>query len=587
MGRLGSGADKLQAHYDVVVVGSGYGGGVAASRLARMGLEVAVLERGREYLPGDFPTDILGAERETQISLPSAHLGPATALFDMHVGKGAHVLVGCGLGGTSLINANVCIAPDPRVFADVAWPTAVRNDGTLAKGFERARAMLNPQPLPPAETPRKLSALAVSAKALGVEPGRVDLHIAFQEGVNTAGVRQPACTRCGDCMGGCNVGAKTTVHSTYLTDAANHGAELFTEACVRWIEKLADGRWRIAVHLQDDKPRRMPVRMIETEAIVLAAGTLGTNEILMRSRDRGLALSDRLGKRVSTNGDAISLGYNTSMGVGSIGVGHPPRSSAPPPGPAVAGLIDLRAVPKLDDGVVIVDAGVQSAYAALIPVALVAAGITGKGPARSIREALAAAGRAVGSTVGGAYSGAVDNTQVFLAIGHDTSAGEISFSDDRASLVWPHAADAPSYRRIDEIVGKAVAATGGTYVPNPVSASWLGGNVFSVHPLGGAAVGEDRGSAVVDHKGRVFDAAAKGTSDIHQGLFVMDGSVIARSLGVHPLLTITAFAERAMMHLAGDIGRNLDVSPKAGVTQRTFHRSLDDKGAQAPRPVSA
>ena len=572
MTRLAIGADKLRAHYDVVVVGSGYGGGIAASRMARMGLDVAVLERGREILPGQFPTGIIAAERETQVAFASHTFGSPTALFDMHVGTGAHLLVGCGLGGTSLINANVCIEPEPRVLADAVWPEEIRNDGTLKEGYARARATLAPTPLPPGDMPRKLTALAVSAEGLGVKPGRADLHIAFDEQVNGAGVRQPACTRCGDCMGGCNVGAKTTVHSTWLTDAVNHGASIFTEMRVRWVDKLPDGRWRIGVHVQDEKLRRMPVRTIIAEAVVIAAGTLGTNEILMRSRERGLALSDIQGRRVSTNGDAISLGYNTRLPVGSVGIGHPPRKGASRPGPAVVGLIDLRGAPAFENGLVIVDATVQSAYAGLLPLAMAAAGVTGKGPVRGLRESLTAVGRAAESALTGAYTGAVDNTQVFLAIGHDASGGVIQFAHDRVALVWPHAADAPSYRAIDDIVGKAVAATGGTYVSNPFSKSWLGGNVFSVHPLGGAVTGNDRSTGVVDHKGRVFDSgSAKGVTDVHQGLYVMDGSVIPRSLGVHPLLTISAFAERAMVHLARDIGRTLDVAPKPGVTERSFH----------------
>ena len=572
MSRLASRADEIGARYDVVVVGSGYGGGVAASRLARMGLSVAVLERGREVLPGDFPGGLLAAQRETQVVTASHRLGAPTSIFEVHVGKGAHVLVGCGVGGTSLINANVCIEPDPRVLADPLWPADLRADGLLAKGVRRARAMLAPEPLPAEDRPRKLEALAVSAKALGVTPGRVDLHIAFREQVNAAGVRQPACTRCGDCMGGCNVGAKTTVHSTWLADAVSHGARIFSEVLVRHVAKADDGRWRVVVHLQDGKARRMPVRAIAADAVVLAAGTLGTNEILLRSREQGLALSGLLGRRVSTNGDAISLGYNTRLGVGSIGIGHPPRRGATPPGPAVAGLIDLRGAERVNDGVVLVDAGVQSAYAALLPAATAAAGLTGRASGRSFGDAIAALGRTAESAVGGAYAGAVDATQVFLAIGHDGSAGEIVLAHDRASIVWPHAAAAPAYAHIDEIVGRAVAATGGTYVANPLAASWLGGNVLSVHPLGGAVTAEDRDSGVVDHKGRVFDGKpGGGPRDVHQGLYVVDGAAMARSLGCHPLLTIAAFAERAMIHLARDIGRELPVGPTPGVPERSFH----------------
>lgn len=581
MARLAMGADKLRADYQAIVVGSGYGGGIAASRLARMGAGVAVLERGREVLPGEFPAGILAAERETQVNLPGHRIGSPGAIFDIHVGRGAHLLTGCGLGGTSLINANVCLMPDAQVLADPVWPEALRTDGTLADGYSRARSMLQPVPLPATETPQKLVALAESAKALGVPLGRADLHIAFDERVNAAGVRQPACTRCSDCLGGCNVGAKTTVHATYLTDAANHGAEIFTGVLVRHIEKTPDGRWRVVVHLMDGKARRVPVRMLTADAVFLAAGTLGTNEILMRSRERGLKLSERLGKRVSTNGDTISLGYNGRMPVGSIGVGHPPRPGVPLPGPAVAGLIDMRRGP-LDRHVVIVDASVQSAYAALMPLAMAAGGVTGQGPERDLRETLSAARRVGESAVLGAYSGAVGNTQIFLAIAHDASAGEIVFEHDRAVLDWPHPADAPGYRLIDEVVGKAVAAVGGTYVANPLAKSWLGGNVLSVHPLGGAVTADDRTGGVVDHKGRVFDGAGGGRTDVHPGLFVVDGAVVPRSLGAHPLFTISAFAERALMHLAHDVGQPLNVSPAAGAPERSYRA---EPSAPVSRPI--
>ena len=110
--------DRLKPHYDVVVIGSGYGGGVAASRLARCGKSVCVLERGKEFQPGDFPDTFNTIRREFQVTGSKLRIGARTGLFDMRLGAQVHVLQGCGLGGGSLINAGVAMRPDERVFED-------------------------------------------------------------------------------------------------------------------------------------------------------------------------------------------------------------------------------------------------------------------------------------------------------------------------------------------------------------------------------------------------------------------------------------------------------------------------------------
>src|SRR5260221_10063472 len=150
MHRIALPSTRIRDRYDVVVVGSGYGGGIAASRLSRAGRSVCVLERGREILPGEFPSTAPRAAEEMQVSLPEGRVGSATGLYDFHVGDDISVLRGCGLGGTSLINANVSIRPEPRVFADPAWPTELRADvdTRLAEAFRRATEMLRPNSYP-------------------------------------------------------------------------------------------------------------------------------------------------------------------------------------------------------------------------------------------------------------------------------------------------------------------------------------------------------------------------------------------------------------------------------------------------------
>src|SRR4029079_1490810 len=145
MAGLSRSLDYVRARYDVIVVGSGYGGGVAASRLSRAGKSVAVLERGREGLTGSFPPRFSDLKNEMQVTGKRLRTGPTSALFDVRLGEDMHVLVGCGLGGGSLINAGVALRPHAAVFAYAAWPGQIVQDGLLEEGFRRAEAWLQPQ----------------------------------------------------------------------------------------------------------------------------------------------------------------------------------------------------------------------------------------------------------------------------------------------------------------------------------------------------------------------------------------------------------------------------------------------------------
>jgi cholesterol oxidase len=549
---LSSPLSMLKAHYDVAVVGSGYGASVAAARLAGTGRNVCVLERGREIPIGEFPARLSDMRRETQVSSSLGHVGNLTGLFDIRLGHDVHVAMGCGLGGTSLINANVCLEPDPRVFEDARWPRAVRTDGMLAEGLARARAMLRPLPYPGLRKLLKLQQLAASATALGGQLSLPPLHIAFQHGVNAAGVEQHACTLCGDCCSGCNVGAKTTTALTYLPAAVRYGAQIFTRVLVRSVARQSEGKWRINIVTRPEEGWETRLTLT-ADVVVLGAGTLGSTEILLRSRVEGLAISDCLGERFTTNGDALATAYNNDRPVNSIGVGYPAKVHTEPVGPAVAGLIDLRQTEKLDDGLALVEASLPSGASAILPL-LFAAGapLIGQDTVFSISDQLDEAGRAAMSLIAGAYQGAVRNTQNFLAVGHDAGRGRLRLERDRLIVDWPDAAQDPVFKRSEDAFVRATAATGGTYMKNPLSLRLMGGSPLTVHPLGGCPMGADSRAGVVNDKGQVFDAAARTASAVHDGLYVCDGAVLPRSIGVHPLLTITALAERAMIHLTGD-----------------------------------
>lgn len=559
--------DRLRPAYNVVVVGSGYGGGVAASRLARAGQRVCVLERGREIPIGAFPDRLSELVRDFQTTTASRHLGSRTALFDYRVNDEIDILMGCGLGGTSLINANVCLKPDPRAFQDEAWPEDVRGDGLLSEGYVRARAMLQPLPTPPDPHLIKLDMMAASAKAFGTEMNRPPLHIAFEQKVNAANVLQNACTNCGDCCAGCNVGAKTTVALSYLADAAQHGAEIFTELTVRRIARANNGKWQVyftpTEFESDDGDPSKGEQIIEASIVVLAGGTLGTTEILLRSRAHGLALSDQLGRHFTGNGDALAIGYNCDQPANNIGVGHPPVVDRPPVGPGVAGLIDLRGTTDVNDGIALVEAALPSALASLLPATLASGHLpfgedTDTGWGDEINEF----GRALQSLVSGSYDGAVRNSQAYLGIGHDNGDGVMRLMNDRLSISWPEAGSQKVFQDLDAAFRKAIEAVGGSLLKNPLSKPGLGGKLTSVHPLGGCIMAEDCSRGVINHKGQVFHGGGDTSATaVHSGLYVCDGAALPRSVGIHPLFTITALAERTMILLARDMHWTFDNAP--------------------------
>ncbi len=536
--RLSSPQSEIKRAYDVVVVGSGYGGGVAASRLARAGQSVCVIEKGKEFLTGAFPSRLPELRRELQLNGAKLRSGSRTGLFDFRLGADIHVLVGCGLGGGSLINAAVALKPDPRVFADPAWPEALRRDGLLELGFARAAAMLRPSRYRNASSLTKYRALEAASGAFGVPPVAAPVVVSFEDIVNPAGVSQPACTLCGDCCSGCNVGAKNTVAMTYLPDAKAHGAEIFTELSVSHVAK-GEGGWR--VHFTPSNDPDSATAFVDARCVVLAAGTLGSTEILLRSREAGLGLSDRLGEKFSANGDIIAFALGGSERVNGVGVGHPPKFVGDAIGACVAGQIELADGEVLDRSMILQEGVMPSALAPLLPVFFIAGGRL-LGAAQSL--------------IKGVYHGPLSHLHTFFVVSHDDAAGRITLDNGSAQLHWPGVTDQPVYARVDEALTKAAAAVGARYIKSPLAATSVGTKPATAHPLGGCGMGEGAGCGVVNHKCQVFDG--KGPDSVHAGLYVCDGAVIPRSIGVNPLLTITALAERAMVHLARDHNLGFD-----------------------------
>ena len=559
--RLSRPISQLRPHYDVVVVGSGYGGGIAAARFARRGRSVCILERGRELHPGEYPSSPVAASHEFQVRGGDGRFGHPTGLFDLHAGRDINVLVGCGLGGTSLINANVSLRPDERIFDDERWPDALRggSDADLEKGYEAAVRMLGANPYPGPE-PAKLTALGRSATAFGLPLERPPINVTFGPRPHPDGVHQPPCTMCGNCVSGCNEGSKNTVLMTYLPEARNHGAEIFTCVQVSTVAPHPDGGWRVNLApLEVGRERfRAPELFVHADVVVLAAGSLGSTEILLRSAAAGLPVSAQLGHHFSGNGDVIGFAFDASVTVDGFGAGRR-RGPADPPGPCITGMIRLTDPDDVDRSVLIEDAVIPGALGSILPGFLGAASVLESGgaganghggPGRWIASVPAAAVAAASAALAGPYRGPASRTQTFLVMSADDDRGRLVLGPSGVRVEWPNVGQRAVFARDNRDLRKAADAIGARLVVDPLWTAAFHHSLITVHPLGGAVMADDARRGVVHDRGRVFSGTSG--SQVHEGLYVLDGSIVPRPLGVNPLLTISALAERGASLAARD-----------------------------------
>ncbi|QSX77493.1 GMC family oxidoreductase N-terminal domain-containing protein [Agrilutibacter solisilvae] len=529
----------IQSDYDVVVVGSGYGGAVMAARLAP-GRKLCVLERGREWQPSDFPSQLDQAIGEFRGS--TKPLG----LFDYHAGPHVDVLVGNGLGGTSLINANVVMPPDRDIFS--GWPAAIRNDyasGVMAGYEKRVLDMLAVEAVGQADGLRKnwfhVSTSEQRKKAgsrgkTGNLPLSVNLS-RYASAPNAQGVVQALCKRCGDCVTGCRYGAKNSLDVNYLPLARQRGAEIISRTEVSHVERLANGQWRVHYVARPEGAAAYS-GALTARAVVLSAGTLGTTKILMRSRAQGLPLSDALGKRFSANGDILGLAYNTDVQTNIMGFGTGlPAMGLQKVGPTITTVSDYRGAAAVSERFLIEDGAVPSL--------LVDAMRTGLPPLAGISTSIPEDQRMAKDLAGKDARGALNHSMIYLGIGHDSAGGRLELAaNGSVSVNWPGITDEPFVSRIRAEMTRHANAFEGTYLDSPRSHPIFGGAMTTVHPLGGSPMSDRSDSGVVNANGQVYDPRT-GLTGVHSGLYAVDGSIVPGSIGVNPLLTIAALAERA------------------------------------------
>ncbi|KAI9190777.1 uncharacterized protein BJ171DRAFT_540722 [Polychytrium aggregatum] len=550
--RLSRPLSELNSHYDVVVIGSGYGGSISAARFASTGKSVALLERGKERWPGEYPRTLLECTPNIQVTAAGETVGEHTGLFHFYFGDQQNAVVGHGLGGTSLINANVALRADSQVWTQPVWPEDLRNDKEgIDRAFRRAQELLQPEPYPDhIPTPTKLKVLEKQAQHLGVHDHfyRPPVTVAFESRVNNAGIWQPKSTLDGNDCTGENDGSKGTTLMNYIPRAYDYGCEIYCEVKVEYLKYNPETRKWLVFYAGLDADSctfgTKPLLFVTADVVVLGAGAIGSTEILLRSKAHGLDLSDRVGQQFSGNGDLLAFNYNCNEPVNAIGTTHPTPQA--PAGPCITGIIDMRKGERTEnDGYVIEDGTIPAALGPLMAPGLKASAIVNHNEPPANSSFLGRQLRELQTTLFGPYTGATLHTETYLVMSHDNSHGEIKLLNDNVQLSFP---DVGKTLKVQEIFAQTTDAShsvGGTAVPLPIWSPLANKSLVTVHPLGGCSMAADSTAGVVDSKSRVFKGpSSRSTTAVHEGLYVSDAAVFPMALGVNPFLTISALAER-------------------------------------------
>ncbi|MGW4495441.1 GMC family oxidoreductase N-terminal domain-containing protein [Streptomyces sp. NPDC004376] len=533
--------------YDVLVVGSGFGGSVTALRLTEKGYRVGVLEAGRRFTRDTLPRN--------SWDLRNYLWAPKLGLYGIqriHLLGNVMVLAGAGVGGGSLNYANTLYVPPKAFFDDPQWRDITDWQDELKPYYDQAKRMLGVR-LNPTVTPSDTHLRAAAARmGVGDTFHMAPVGVFFGDGEDAdgtakarpgeqvadpyfggAGPERRACTECGECMTGCRHGAKNTLNENYLYLAEKAGAVVHPLTTVVSVTDDSRGGYAVAT-LPTDRKRTGQGRLFTARRVVLAAGTYGTQTLLHRMKaGRQLPyLSDRLGDLTRTNSEAL-VGAQTddrryrkahgadkvdfTRGVAITSSVHPDDNTHIEPvrygkGSNSMGGLTILQVPYAEGSSRVLG---WLAHALRHPVQL----------ARSVSNR-----RWSERTIIGLVMQSLDNSLTTYLKPGGVGKGLLTARQG-------HGAPNPTQIRAATEAASALAAEINGFPGSNVGE--LMGTPLTAHFLGGCPIGNSPRTGVIDPYHRLYG---------HPGISVVDGAAVSANLGVNPSLTITAQAERAMSY---------------------------------------
>ena len=509
--------------FDVVVIGSGFGGSVAALRLTEKNYKVAILEAGKRFNDKDFPKTSWRLRKF--LFMPRLGLN---GIQRIHVLPDVLVLAGAGVGGGSLVYANTLYKPPASYFEDKQWRDITNWDQELSPWYDQASRMLGVAQNPYFSASDKAMKQVADQMGVGHTFKLAPLGVYFGDGVGVkskdpffggVGPDRSGCLQCGACMTGCRHNAKNTLPKNYLGLAESAGAMVFPEHTVTKVEQLADGSWVVTARKSSAWFGKK--RKFTAANVVIAAGTYNTQKLLHKMKTTGVLpkISDYLGKLSRTNSEALTGsimpkgGTDFSKGSAITSSFFPDDHTHVEPvrygkGSNFMGLLQT----VMTDGEKIRDRRKQWLRQVVTKPSLLL----------KILDVRQWSERTVVALI-------MQNVDSAISVSSKRGLFGFRLTSKNDSLT-PNATYIPAANEVARRIAENNGGIAGGHIGDLVNAP------FTAHFVGGCVIGESIQTGVIDPYHRVYN---------YPTLHIVDGASVTANLGVNPSLTITAQAERA------------------------------------------